>query len=57
MILILNVTLLDSTTLYEYERAFLLASVSSLAKRGELHGVQDNVKYSDVERTGVIYVK
>ena len=35
--------------LYEDERALLLGSLSSLAKCGELHGVQNNVTCSDVE--------
>ena len=56
VILLLNYTLLDSATLYEDERALLLGSVSSLAKCGELHGVQNKVNCSDVEWTGVIYV-
>ena len=48
MILLLNCTLLDSAMLYGDERTLLLGSLSSLAKCGELHSVQNNVKYSDV---------
>jgi hypothetical protein len=48
MFLLLNYTLLDSATLYEDEWAILFAYLSSLAKCGEMHGVQNNVQCSDV---------